>query len=307
MKQTFEKVESGIYRRTYAKVTGERSVLFYGRLKNKKTSRRELFHLGASLQDARNDFAIIRARNRKGEDISEYKALKPQAESKPSSEVMTFAKWAQLYPLNDEVQKKRSLPTDLILIRLHLVPFFGETPVGGFKRKMLLEYIRSRQAETIIRSGKASKKHSVKRGTISNELSLLHRMLALAAQENEGLVIPVPSFRKLIVRVKRGGRELSPVEQAKVNLVYPTWLKTSWPSSARRPACQRATRSGSRPTWWTSTRASSYRRAGDEDAGDDRRRRRVSGLPADRQVPRDTRRDRSRPKGGGESPSTMRS
>jgi hypothetical protein len=87
MKQSFEKVESGIYRREYVKVTGERSVLFYGRLKNKTTGKRELFHLGPNLQDARNDFAIIRARNRKGEDVSEYKAPpkpKPQADNKVS-------------------------------------------------------------------------------------------------------------------------------------------------------------------------------------------------------------------------------
>jgi hypothetical protein len=37
MRQTFEKVAPGIYQRTYVKVGGERSVLFYGRLKNKKT------------------------------------------------------------------------------------------------------------------------------------------------------------------------------------------------------------------------------------------------------------------------------
>lgn len=90
MNQTFEKIESGIYRREYVKVTGERSVLFYGRLKNKKTGRRELFHLGPSLQDARNDWAIIRARNRKGEDLTEYKAPPPKQENKPSPEVLTF-------------------------------------------------------------------------------------------------------------------------------------------------------------------------------------------------------------------------
>jgi integrase len=225
MRQTFEKVEPGIYLRQYVKVTGERSVLYYGRLKNKKTGKRELFHLGPSLQDARNDWAIIRARNRKGEDLSEYKAQpKPQAENKPSTGVLTFAKWAELYPLIEEVGKKRSLSSDLGMIRLHLLPFFGETPVAGFKRKMLLEYIRSRQKDTLVRSGKASN-HAVKRGTISNELSLLRSMLRLAAQENDDLDITVPSFDGLIVRVKRGGRALSAVEQGKVNLVYPVWLR----------------------------------------------------------------------------------
>src|SRR5262249_11367014 len=151
----------------------------------KKTGKRELFHLGASLSDARNDFAIIRARNRKGEDVSEYKARpKPRSENKPSAGVLTFAKWAELYPLIDEISKKRSLSTDLGIIRLHLVPFFGETPVAGFKRKMLLEYINARKTETLVRGGKASK-HAVRRGTISNELSLLRSMLRLAAQEND--------------------------------------------------------------------------------------------------------------------------
>ena len=205
-------------------ITGERSVLFYGRLKNKKTGRRELFHLGPSLQDARNDWAIIRSRNRKGEDLTEYKAPPPKQENKPSAEVLTFEKWAELYPLIDEVSNKRSLSADLGMIRLHLVPFFGETPVAGFKRKMLLEYIRSRQVETLVRSGKASA-HVVKRGTISNELSLLRHMLRIAAQDNDDLEITVPSFDGLIVRVNRGGRALSEAEQKKVNAVYPVWLR----------------------------------------------------------------------------------
>jgi hypothetical protein len=44
MRQTFEKVAPGIYQRTYVKVGGERSVLFYGRLKTRRLNR-ELFHL----------------------------------------------------------------------------------------------------------------------------------------------------------------------------------------------------------------------------------------------------------------------
>ena len=199
-------------------------MLFYGRLKNKKTGRRELFHLGPSLQDARNDWAIIRSRNRKGEDLTEYKAPPPKQENKPSAEVLTFEKWGELYPLIDEVSKKRSLSADLGMIRLHLVPFFGETPVAGFKRKMLLEYIRSRQVETLVRSGKASA-HVVKRGTISNELSLLRHMLRIAAQDNDDLEITVPSFDGLIAsesrragavggRAEEGQRGLSRVAQA---------------------------------------------------------------------------------------------
>jgi integrase len=62
----------------------------------------------------------------------------------------------------------------------------------------------------------------VNRGTISNELSLLRRMLRVAARESYKVV--VPSFEDLIVRTRRGGRALTLAEQEKALALYPKWM-----------------------------------------------------------------------------------
>jgi hypothetical protein len=86
---------------------------------------------------------------------------------------------------------------------------------------MLVKYIDARMGEKLIRNNTRGKA-GVKRGTVSNALSLLRHRLRIARRE--GFQAAEPSFVALIVRTKRGGRGLSGDEQKKVMLVYPNWL-----------------------------------------------------------------------------------
>lgn len=224
MEQTFKKIAAGLYEREYEKADGK-SVLYYGRLKAKDTGKRQLFALGSDLSKATDTWAEIKLVNRRGGDLSGFK---PEKRTEPKAEAgsapMTFAQWAKEYPLQERVKDKRSLSTDLGIIRLHLEPFFGDKPLAGITRKMLGDYIAKRESEKTIRSGKASKK-KVERGTISNELSLLRRILTVYNREHEKeYQVVVPSFADLIERVQQSGRALTPEERLKVLAVYPKWL-----------------------------------------------------------------------------------
>lgn len=73
---------------------------------------------------------------------------------------------------------------------------------------------------------KGESKKLVSRGTVSNELSLLRRMLRTAARE--GYKVMVPSFEGLIVRTERGGREITVEEQQKLLPVFDPRMKRIW-------------------------------------------------------------------------------
>jgi integrase len=225
MKQKFEKVAPGIYRRQYHTAAGL-SVLYYGRLTLRSTGERALFALGPNLSEAKDQFAIIKVKNRRGEDLSEFKPTK-KADAEPEvrdgkATPFTFAEWAEKYPTFDDVRRKRSVGDDVRMARLHLTPFFGKVLLTEITREALQRYIDKRTGETLIRCGKRSKK-SVERGTVSNELSLLRRTLRVAARES--YKVAVPSFDDLIIRTKRGGRSLSNDEQQKVLAVYAPWMR----------------------------------------------------------------------------------
>ena len=93
------------------------------------------------------------------------------------------------------------------MIRLHLKPFFGSVPLTDMGREALCRYVDNRSAETLVRGKNGSSKKVVSRGTISNELSLLRRMLSVARRE--GYQTPNPSFEDLIIRVDKKPRALS--------------------------------------------------------------------------------------------------
>jgi len=217
VKQGFERIAPRLYRRTYQTADGAESVLFYARFVCKLKGKRRLFSLGSDLKTAKNEVKVLDARNIRRDD---FDSDKPKAAPK-LTDVFTFNEWAAKFPLQEGVKTKRSLCADLGRIRLHLQPFFGDKPLTGITRDSLIKYIDARTAETLVRNGKAGK-IKVKRGTISNELSLLRRMLRVA--KREGFQIMEPSFEDLIVRVKRGGRALSAEEQQAVLKLYPKWL-----------------------------------------------------------------------------------
>ena len=217
MKQEFKQIAPRLYRRTYETADGAESVLFYARFVCKLKGKRRLFALGGDLKTAKNELKVFDARNIRRED---FDLDKPKAAPK-LTDALTFGEWADKYPEQQGVKDKRSLNADLGMIRLHLKPYFADKPLTGITRDALVKYIDARTAETLVRNGKAGKV-KVKRGTISNELSLLRRMLRVAKRESFQVV--EPSFEDLIVRVKRGGRALSADEQQAVLKLYPKWL-----------------------------------------------------------------------------------
>jgi len=213
----------GLYMREYPNAEGGKTKVYYGRIKPKIGGGRIEFALGSDERKAVDRWTEIRIANRRTEDLSRFKPEKKSVpRAKPETKVMTFTQWAKEYPLQQEVKDKRSLDADLGMIRLHLEPFFGMTPLTGFSRKRLIEYIDAREKEKTIRNRKASKK-PVSRGTISNELSLLRHMLNVYNREHDEKVI-VPSFDGLIKRVAHAGRALDLGERKKLLAVYPKWL-----------------------------------------------------------------------------------
>jgi integrase len=214
MGQTFERVEKHLYKRQYQTAGGDWSTIFYARFTDWKGKRR-IFPLGSDLKTAKGELKVLEARNIRKADFDKDKPIEEKTGA------ITFAEWDKKYPDQEGVKNKRSLNEEKGMIRLHLTPFFGSMLLTQIIRESLGRYIEKRMGETILRHGKASKK-KVARGTVSNELSLLRRMLRVAARE--GYQVSMPSFEGLIVRVKRGGRALTVEERPKVLAVYPKWL-----------------------------------------------------------------------------------
>ena len=127
-----------------------------------------------------------------------------------------------MYPKFDDVKRKRSLTDDLRAIRLHLKPLFGTCLLTEFERESLTRYVDHRSKQTLVRDKKGQSSKLVSRGTISNELSLLRRMLRTALRE--GYKVVVPSFGDLIVRTERGGRALTDDEQKAALAIYAKWM-----------------------------------------------------------------------------------
>jgi integrase len=181
--------------------------------------------LGSDLKAAKDALKKLEARDIDRDDFDLDK-VKPVIEPKVrdgKSEPFTFAEWALKYPTFDDVKRTRSLADDVRMIRLHLEPFFGPYLLTGIGRESLTRYVDHRGRQTIIRNKKRESTKIVSRGTISNELSCLSRILTVAARE--GYAVTVPSFEGLIVRTKRGGRALEADEQKRVLEVYEPWMQ----------------------------------------------------------------------------------
>jgi len=206
-----ERIAPHLYKREYKTSAGEWRTLYYGKFKDWKGKRRG-FALGSDLKTAKEQLKVLEVDNIKKKDFDQ---------DHQKTGALTFAEWADKYPEAEGVKNKRSLERDRQMIRLHLKRFFTSTALTDFTRESLVRYVNMREGETVIRCGKRSKK-KVARGTITNELACLHRMLKVAARE--GHKVSVPSFEDLIIRVKRGGRALSEEEEKKVLTVYPKWL-----------------------------------------------------------------------------------
>jgi len=223
MEQKFQRVARHLYRRQYETASGDWTTLYYGRFVCRLKKKRRLFALGPDSAVAKDRLKKLEAQDvdRYDFDLDRQRVETKEKVRDGKSEPFMFSEWAEKYPTFDDVKRKRSLSTDLVIIHLHLEPFFGPTLLTEITREGLCRYVDKRMGETLIRCKKPSKKF-VHRGTVSNELSVCRRMQRVAARE--GYKVILPSFEDLIVRTKFGGRALTADEQKKVLAVYPIWL-----------------------------------------------------------------------------------
>jgi len=144
----------------------KRADLFYGVLTDWKKKRR-YFPLGSDLKIAKQELAVLEARNIRRED---FDAGKIQG--------LTFSKWTDRYL--DLVKHKKSLERDQRSCA-RLSRFFGFGSLVAITRAKVMEYKNERLAE------------GVKISTINRELACLKYMLRLAA--DEGLIDNVPPIK----------------------------------------------------------------------------------------------------------------
>jgi len=223
MNQRFERIARHLYERKYRDAAGDWNTLYYARFVCRLKGKHRTIPLGSDGPKAKDKVKRLEALDVDRYDFDlDRKRQQPEKPRDGKALPFTFAEWADKYPSFDDVKRKRSLSTDLLLIRLHLKPFFGDMLLTEITREALTRYINARTASTIIRCKKPSKK-AVTRGTTSNELSLLRRMLRLAAREDYKVI--VPSFDALIVRTDRGGRALTDDEKTKLVAQYPLWMQ----------------------------------------------------------------------------------
>lgn len=224
MNQKFQRASRRLYERKYKTATGDWTALYCARFVCRLKRKRRVIPLGSDFSKAKDKVKKIEAQDvdRYDFDLDRHRLGVAVKERDGKSEPFTFAEWAEKYPTFDDVRRKRSLADDLRMIRLHLKPFFGTCLLTEIERETLCRYTAQRAGQTLIRGKEGRSQKVVNRGTISNELSLLRRMLRVAARES--YKVAVPSFEDLIVRTRRGGRALTLAEQEKALAVYPKWM-----------------------------------------------------------------------------------
>jgi hypothetical protein len=211
---------------TWQTSAGDISRYYYAVFRCRLRKKGRSISLGTDLKFAKDQLAKIEAKNidRYDFDLDKQRVTEKPKDGKALP--FTFNEWCDKYPTFEDVKRKRGLTTDMILIRHHLRPFFGACSLTEIYRESLTRYIDHRSQQTLIRNKNGQSRKLVSRGTISNELSLLRRMLRIAARE--GYKVMVPSFEGLIVRTERGGREIGEDEQQKVLAVFKPWMQRLW-------------------------------------------------------------------------------
>ena len=206
---------------SWATSAGDISKRYYGVFRDRLKGKDRSIPLGSDLRVAKDELAKIEAKNVGRYDFDLDKQRVTEKRDGKSS-AFTFAEWSEKYPTFDDVKRKRSLGDDVRIINLHLKPFFGACLLTEIVRESLTRYVDHRGQQTIIRNKDGGSNKLVSRGTISNELSLLRRILRVALRE--GYRVVIPSFDDLIVRTDRGGRALTDDEQKSALAIYPKWM-----------------------------------------------------------------------------------
>jgi integrase len=217
-----KKVARHLFEVTWVTSDGAASRRYYATFRCRLKGKNRSIPLGSDLKVAKDQLAKIEAKNidRYDFDLDRQRVQEKPRDGRASP--FSFAEWCDKYPGYDDVKRKRSLYGETRMIELHLKPFFGACLLTEIERESLTRYVDKRSDQPIVRARDASKK-LVARGTISNELSLLRRMLRVAARE--GYRVAIPSFDDLIVRTSRGGRALSDEEQKAALALYPRWMQ----------------------------------------------------------------------------------
>jgi integrase len=226
MNQTKKRIARHLYEMSWRTDGGEMSRYFYAVFRCRLKGKGRNIPLGSDLKKAKEKLVKIEGQNidRYDFDLDRQRVVEKPSDGKASP--FSFAEWCEKYPTFDDVKRKRSLSDELNVIRLHLKPFFGACLLTEIEREALTRYIDHRSQQFIRRNKQGQSSKLVARGTISNELSLLRRILRTALRE--GYKVSVPSFEDLIVRVERGGREITQEEQEKLFPVFEPWMQRLW-------------------------------------------------------------------------------
>src|SRR5215470_14103514 len=158
MEQTFDRIGKHFYKRQYESAGGDWITLYYARFVCRLKKKQRVFPLGSDLAKAKDKLKKLEAQDVDRYDFDLDRQRAPAEKKRDGkSEPFTFAEWCDLYPTFDDVKRKRSLATDLTLIRLHLRPFFGAMLLTEIAREALQRYVDSRTGATSIRRGSPSK------------------------------------------------------------------------------------------------------------------------------------------------------
>jgi hypothetical protein len=111
---------------------------------------------------------------------------------------MALAEWGKKYHDHEGVKSKKSLNEEKGMIRLHLSPFFGSMLLTQITRESLGRYINQRMGETTLRHERRPRKRSCAARSRMNFVAAQNTKVAA----REGYQISMPSFERLIVRVK---------------------------------------------------------------------------------------------------------
>ncbi len=154
MKQTFERIEKHLYCRQYQAAGGEWKTLHYASFVCRLKKKRRMLSLGSDLDEAH--VALKRLDIQDAElhdfDMDSRRVRETESARDGKASPLAFNEWAEKYPSFDDVKRKRSLPDDLRMIRLHLLPFFSACLPTEFEREGLCRYVDQRSGQTLIRA-----------------------------------------------------------------------------------------------------------------------------------------------------------
>ena len=185
MEAQMKRIAKNLYKRQYKVASGDWSTNYYGAFKDWKGKRRT-FPLGTDLKIAKQELAVLKARNIRREDFDADKE-KPQVG-------LTFGAYGADY-FNGKVdpdkraggveREKRSFKT--------LKLFFGEMLLSDIDRSKVMEYRAKRSAEPKMRRGKPVADTKIKFSTVNRELAFLRYLLNMAADDN--IIEKVPRIK----------------------------------------------------------------------------------------------------------------